>query len=192
MSADYIDPNAVKAAIEAAKNSLKNDSDIAWIRNSAFLERAYYLGLYKGLSSISDDQSLDVLLLHCLMNTIWERDVDNSFISTQIGKNFEQLKVEFDKAVSGKEINLSSAEATIELIEVIDKEWRHCVKNAREIIYLILKASAEFNCAIEKKSLNQNQQYEILEKMNPLGLEELLKHIALLETNHELYKKSHS
>ena len=40
MSADHIEPNAVKEAIEAAKNSLKNDSDIAWIRNSAFLERA--------------------------------------------------------------------------------------------------------------------------------------------------------
>ena len=53
MSVDHIDSNAVKTAIEAAKNSLKNDSDIAWICNSTFLERAYYLGLYKGLSSIA-------------------------------------------------------------------------------------------------------------------------------------------
>ena len=189
MSVDHIDSNAVKTAIEAAKNSLKNDSDIAWICNSAFLERAYYLGLYKGLSSISDDQSLDKLLLYCLMNTIWERDVDNSFNLTQIGKNFQQLKVEFDKAVSGNEMTLSSAEATIELIEVIDKEWRHCVNNAHEIISTILKTAAEFNYAIEKKLLNQNQQHEILEKMNPLRLKEILKHIALLETNHELFKK---
>jgi hypothetical protein len=192
MSVERINSNAINEAIEASKNSLKSDLDIAWIRNSALFERAYFLGLYKGLSSISNDESLDKLLLYCLMNTMWERDADDSFNSTQTGKNFQQLKVEFDRAVSGEELKILSLESVLEVVEVNNKRWSDSVDNVRTVIDEMLRTSFEFNRGISKKVSDPNDRNEFYKKMNPRRLEAMLRLISLIETNHKLQKNQDS
>ena len=185
MSVERINSNAINEAIEASKNSLKSDLDIAWIRNSALFERAYFLGLYKGLSSISNDESLDKLLLYSLMNTMWERDADDSFNSTQTGKRFQQLKVEFDRAVAGEELKILSLESVLEVVEVNNKRWSDSVDNVRTVIDEMLRTSFEFNRVISNKVSDPNERNEFYKKMNPRRLEAMLRLISLIETNHK-------
>ncbi len=192
MRTNIIDEVTVETAVAAAKKSLISDSDIKWIRNAALLERAYYLGLYKGLISISDSQSLKSILIHTLMNTLWERDGDNSFNSTNIGKSLQQLKDDFNIAVKGKEFATKSTSDLMNQIHSLDNQWQSCVRRALDLLTENKRTADELNRSVEKNSLDQDQHYEFLKKLDPLKLEEMLKFISLLEISHSLFKNLES
>jgi hypothetical protein len=192
MSTKLIDKVAVETAVSAAKTSLISDSDIKWIRQSALLERAYYLGLYKGLASISDSQSLNILLFHTLMNTAWERGSDNTFNSTNIGKNFQQLKDDFNNAVEGEKLAAASTLDLMNQIHSLDNQWRSCVSHCLDLLNQNKKIADEFNRSVENNSLDQDQHHEFLNKLEPRRLEEMLKFISLLEISHEFSKNLES
>ena len=189
MSTKLIDEVAVESAVSAAKDSLISDSDVKWIRNSALLERAYYLGLYKGLISISDSHSLNILLFHALMNTVWERAGDNSFDSTMIGKLFQQMKDDFNVAINGEKFATESTVDLMNQIHSLDNQWRSCVSHALDLLNQNKKLADEFNRSVESNSLDQDQHHPFLNKLDPMRIDEMLKFISLLETSHEFSKK---
>jgi hypothetical protein len=123
---------------------------------------------------------------------MWERDADDSFNSTQTGKNFQQLKVEFDRAVSGEELKILSLESVLEVVEVNNKRWSDSVDNVRTVIDEMLRTSIEFNRGISKKVSDPNDRNEFYKKMNPRRLEAMLRLISLIETNHKLQKNQDS
>lgn len=192
MGAKLIDEVAVETAVLAAKESLISDLDVKWIRKSSLLERAYYLGLYKGLISISDSHSLNILLFHALMDTVWERTGDNSFDSTMIGKFFQQMKDDFNVAFTGEKFATKSTMDLISQIHSLDNQWRSCVSHALDLLNQNIKLADEFNRLVESNSLDQDQHHPFLNKLDPIRLEEMLKFISLLETSHEFSKKIES
>jgi hypothetical protein len=123
---------------------------------------------------------------------MWERDVDDSFNFTQTGKNFQQLKVEFDRAVQGEELKILSLESVLEVVEVNNKRWSDSVDNVRTVIDEMLRTSFEFNRGISKKVSDPNDRNEFYKKMNPRRLEAMLRLISLIETNHKLQKNQDS
>ena len=112
--------------------------------------------------------------------------------STQTGKNFQQLKVEFDRAVAGEELKILSLESVLEVVEVNNKRWSDSVDNVRTVIDEMLRTSFEFNRVISNKVSDPNERNEFYKKMNPRRLEAMLRLISLIETNHKLQKNQDS
>ena len=78
-------------AVSAAIDELKKDS-AAWITESALRERAYRLGLYHGLSAISDDKYLEHFLARTYIDTMLPRFADDRFTASDGGKVFASMK----------------------------------------------------------------------------------------------------
>jgi len=78
-------------AVSAAIDELKKDS-AAWITESALRERAYRLGLYHGLSAISDDKHLEHFLARTYIDTMLPRFADDRFTASDGGKVFASMK----------------------------------------------------------------------------------------------------
>lgn len=81
-------------AVSAAIDELKKDS-AAWITESALRERAYRLGLYHGLSAISDDEYLEHFLARTYIDTMFPRSADDPFTASDVGKLFASMKDRF-------------------------------------------------------------------------------------------------
>jgi vacuolar-type H+-ATPase catalytic subunit A/Vma1 len=126
------------------------------------------------------------------MNTAWERGSDNTFNSTNIGKNFQQLKDDFNSAIKGEK---SAEKSTLDLmnqIHSLDNQWRSCVSHCLDLLNQNKKIADEFNRSVENNSLDQDQHHEFLNKLEPRRLEEMLKFISLLEISHEFSKNLES
>ena len=92
MNAPKIDSAAVDLATNAACNALANDPSLDWITKSCIIERAYFWGLAKGLNAIADEKALDGLLRLVLMRTLWSRNADDTFPTTQLGRSYAVLE----------------------------------------------------------------------------------------------------
>ena len=63
-----LDETTVISALAAAESAL-SDTAFSWIKESAWRERAYFLGLYNGLAPLAEENSRNRLGLHAIART---------------------------------------------------------------------------------------------------------------------------
>jgi hypothetical protein len=85
-----IDENSITAALAAAEAGLE-DEGCAWIKRSALTERAYFLGLYKGLSALAAESQLNRLSYRALVQTMHVRPGDDTFAAGQLARTHAAL-----------------------------------------------------------------------------------------------------
>jgi hypothetical protein len=85
-----IDENSI-AAVSAAAEAGLEDEGCDWIKRSALTERAYFLGLYNGLSAIAAESQLNRLSYRALVQTMRLRAGDDTFAAGQLASAYAAL-----------------------------------------------------------------------------------------------------
>jgi len=189
MSNHNIEKATVDVAIAAARDALANEPGLTWIKRSALLERAYNWGLYFGLRAITDEDSLRRLFLDNLIDTLWQREADHTFISTTIGRNYRALREKLDR----DDLTSCDAQKMIEnlttSIDAQDHHWQSLVKQARNLLTEIRVVGGD--AGADDNVVDEAPQKERRYKLNLLldHLEHLAQRIALLETDHRIKKR---
>jgi hypothetical protein len=192
MGSAKLDSAAVDIAISAAQDALANDPDLAWIMKSALIERVYFLGLIKGLTAIAEEDAIGKYhLLRILASTLWSHPADDTFPSTHFGRDFEALQKGVYGLEVGKRLDQQLIEAVFRDIDSLDREWRGRVEHARELLAATQSAASGFRPPInenapERKRVadERNQMLDLVSALGPI-----VRHIALLETHHEMSKR---
>lgn len=183
--------NEVNEAIEAADKAL-HDESFSWIRKSSLYERAYYLGVYTVLESLTDEGNLKKLLLRTLINTIEPRVRDDTFPSTQIGRLYGELRNQVmrfaDKSiqcVDEQDVSFDDKLKQLDrLIEERDHFWRYHLRGSQELLRDLQNMSEQFGSPDPpERNLMHHRIWETLER-----LKEVLRVVALLETDHHRWR----
>ena len=126
---------------EMTVDAFHKNSNIPWIRNSSLTERAYLLGLYDGNGEGSINDSA---LFSALMETLWEREADNPFLLTRMGRSRSSLKdISYkllgsrDNGVSQEAIEgtLKAVEEFLDNISYLDRDWERCMYDSRHLLH---------------------------------------------------------
>jgi hypothetical protein len=80
-----------EAAIQAAENAINSEGHLSWVRESAELERAYFSGLFIGLSKISDFNDIKIPMLQMMINTSFGKAGDLTFLDEVIHNNLNKI-----------------------------------------------------------------------------------------------------
>jgi len=188
MSPAKIDSAAIELATNAACDALASDPDLAWIRKSCLIERAYFLGLFKGLNAIAEEDALGNRLAQFFMKTYWSRAADDTFPSTRLGRDFAALEEGVRRLDTENDIDQQAIETVIRDIDLLDRQWQECVKRARTFLFEIQSASAGFRPRNEDDVLDRKRAGEVLRQNHyrVSELRHLVRYMALLETHHEM------
>ncbi len=194
MSSAKIESTAVECAINAASDALANDTDLAWIRKSCLIERAYFLGLFKGLTAIAEEDAIGNHPVRFFTQTLWSRSADDTFPSTRLGRDFAALEKGLRRLETGNGIDQQVIETVIEDIDVLDRKWRECVKTARAFLSETQSVSAGFRPPNEDDVPDRKRAGEEIRQIHDRvsALVDIVRYMALLETNHEMSKRLES
>jgi hypothetical protein len=189
MSAAKIEKATVDMGIAAARDALANEPGLAWVTRSSLLERAYFSGLYVGLSAIAEDSEkvLSRLLIDTLYNTLYPRGADDSFDTTSTGKAFAALKQHLTRPESDQVDSLEAMQGFADHIDGKDCQWNSGLRHTRDLLDQLrtmhLKWSALSAQETTKSPERQNIVHDLVEK-----LEKIARFIALTETDHRRWK----
>jgi hypothetical protein len=179
MSSAKVDKETVNLATAAAFDALKIEKGIAWIKQSALFERAYYWGIIMALRAVSEKDDLEQAHL-ALLETAFSRYADDSFLSTGLGQDYAALKECFD-SIDLNENGPATIDILVDHINSLDQNWRSAVKHAVNELSEIQSQYATVGPLTEKTSyLNRNKV---------LNLNDVVRYLALLETHHEMTKR---
>ena len=194
MSSAKIESTAVELAINAACDALANDTDLAWIRKSCLIERAYFLGLFKGLDAIAEEDALGNRPAQWFMKTYWSRSADDTFPSTRLGRDFAALKKGLGYLETGNGMDQPAIETVIRDIDLLDRKWRECVKRARTLLAETQSAGSGFRPPIDDDIPDRKRAGEELRQIHGRvsALGDMVRYMALLETHHEMSKRLES
>jgi hypothetical protein len=192
MSSAKLDSAAVDIAISAAHDALANDPDIAWIMKSALIERVYFLGLINGLTAIAEEDAIGKYhLLRILASTLWSYPADDTFPSTRLGRDFAALQEALHRLEVGKRLDQQVIEAVIRDIDSLDRQWSECVAHARKLLADTQSVASRFqqpsNEDAPERKRAADECRQMLGFVSELG--PMVRHIALLETHHEMSKR---
>jgi len=173
-----IPKDQVDAAIAAAQESLNADGDFAWVRKSALMERAYHVGLYAGLRAIAREDDLKGLILRTIVDTMFARGGDDSFNSTPLGKEFNNLK---KRLLAGEESTLppESTAALTASLEELDRRWNSALTRARGLIGHLQHLIDDRHADTGKDDRLRNEYHGLLEE-----LEHVVRLASLLQVDH--------
>lgn len=194
MSMNKISDEDVKTAINAARDALMKNSDLAWVRKSSLVERAYFMGLLNGLSAIANDDVTGKLMVQILAGTIFSRAADDTFPSTQLGQDFAALKVGLQSLRTGNGLDPSVIEKVVSDINLLDREWNGCVKSARSLLADIQSMASELRPRSNGDVLDAERAHEEHSQIERrvFAVNDMVRFIALLKTHHELSKRLES
>lgn len=186
-----IDKAAVETAVSAAADSLANNPNLAWIRKSSLVQRAYFLGLFEGLTAIAEEDSTGNKLAESLIGSIWSRSADDTFPSTQLGQDFTALKERLGRIDNASSFDRPTIDKVITDIKSLNREFRSCVEAARALIGEIELEIAGLKPRIDNVARDRKGEHEVLHRIHDrmYYLEEMMRFMALLETHHELDKR---
>jgi hypothetical protein len=137
-----ISNDTVNNAIFAARHELTNTAELSWIKESALTERAYYMGLYFGLSGIAEKEILDTLLLKTILGTMWQRKADDTFAATSIGREYGKLKNILQSGEPPDSDFRNTTESLQHDIERHDQKWQSIFRQAQEVMNEIIQVSS--------------------------------------------------
>lgn len=194
MSMNKISDEDVQSTINAARDALMNNPDVAWVSKSSLVERAYFMGLLNGLSAIANDDVTGRLMVPILSGTLFSRAADDTFPLTQLGQDFAALKVGLQSLRTGNGLDPSVIEKVVSDINLLDREWNGCVKSARSLLADIQTLASEFRPRSEGDVLDAERAHEEHSQIERriFSVNEMLRFIALLKTHHELSKRLES
>ncbi len=184
-----IKKDTVDKAITTAQQALSNTPGLTWIRKSALSERAYFLGLYTGLSGIAKEDLLKRLMIDLVLGTTWQREADDTFESTTIGRNYRGLS----DAVRRKESLGSDFQQMIETlqfdIEQHDRKWHGIIREVQKLMKIIAEAAiaSEQDIVESCDDCHEERRHELWKLVD--YLEPLARLIALLDTDHNLQSR---
>jgi hypothetical protein len=179
----------VDAAIAAARHALDSKPGFAWIKKSSLLERAYYMGLFNGLRRIAKEEHLSNSLLQPILGTFFPRRADDSFDFTGMGEAFESLKQHLMQRDSDKPALLEALQQFADQIDRQDREWNTRLRHTRHLleeIRAVNRVTRSDRSALETAEQQERRLNETLRLIE--SLEELARYIALLETDHRIWK----
>ena len=188
---DKVDEEAVEAAINAARDALSKDPELAWIGKSSLAERAYYMGLLSGLSAIAQEGVPSKCLAPILMKTLFPRAADDTFPSTDLGQTFAGLERSLRSIVETGELDLSAIEAIEIRAMQLDQQWRECYQSALELLASIRSEVSGLRMPIEGDKADGMRASHDLQRvyMQFERLAGALRFLSLLETHHEFLKR---
>lgn len=191
MNSAKIESTAVELAINAASDALVNDTSLAWIRKSCLIERAYFLGLVKGLIAIAEEDAIGNHPIRLLMQTYWARSADDTFPSTQLGRDFAALEKGLHDLETGKNMDQQAIESLIRDIDLVDRNWRDRVNHARTLLAETQAAASGFRPPIHEGVPDRKRADEKLRQIHDRvsALGGMVRYMALLETHHEMSKR---
>ena len=186
-----IDEAAVETAVSAASDSLANNPNLAWIRKSALFERAYFLGLSEGLTAIAEEDAIGNRLLLALIGCIWSKSADDTFPSTQLGRDFAALEARLRGIETGISWDRHSIDSVLADIRHLDCEWRSCVEASVTLLGKIESAAVGLKHPIGEGASGREGESEELYRISCCmsDLDKMMRYMALLETHHELDKR---
>jgi len=196
---EKLEKDEIKLAWDAATHALSNNDAHAWIRDSVFCERAYYMGLINGLSAIGDEEDVTSLLRGILNQLIFSRSGDDTFQSTSIGKIFWEIREEFDKFnpnigldPQGIQRLIQEINRLISEIDHLDREWLNCVQQARILLSEMKSTINGFQDSGITIGLGISD--EIKKDFSQINanistLSNLARYISLVQTHYEMSKR---
>jgi hypothetical protein len=182
MRSEKIQSASVDLALNAAIDALSSDPELAWIGKSCIIERSYFLGLIKGLDAIAEGDSITPWIAKLFIRTMRNRSADDTFSATRLGKDFADLRDQIGGLDSEKTLNIKAIEKLLLDICGLDREWKSYVSKARELISEIQALDSQFELPSNGKTSDwMHDRMDVLE--------DLIRHISLLETHHEISKR---
>jgi hypothetical protein len=181
----------VNVAIESAARTLAEDKNFSWISRSAYLERAYYAGLYAGLIAVTDESNLDRLVLRMIAGTMHARSWDDTFAFTQIGRLYRELRGQLqcfsDKMFRCGDNQDALFHDNIEQLNCLIKErdhfWQHHCERSKEFLIELRQIKEELGLNPPSSEFPNQRIWGMLEE-----LERVLRVVALLETDHQRWR----
>ena len=174
----------VDAALKAARHDLDSMSGLAWIKQSSRLERAYYLGLFTGLSGIAKAEDVSHILVRAIAGTFSARPADDTFDSTPTGQAFKSLAHQLLQPDSSQDVVLEAFQQLAEHVDRQDHAWNSRAREARQSLddlRAVTQVAWSDRSAVEsaERERQRSETYRLIGK-----LEDLVRYIALVETDH--------
>lgn len=170
------------------------DDDASWIKSSALLERAFYLGVLAGLRGLANEQSLAWLLTERLAKTAFGREFDNTFASTVMGNALATVNRSLHELASRGSTPRITRAAVNDALRVIESATAHHAEEVMDAGHQIQVLADRMRDAIELLASLQpddpryrgamDEQFGILRE-----LERWTRIVALLETDHNRWKE---
>lgn len=157
----------VDAAVESARQELRDGAEVAWIRESALHARAYYLGLYFGLQAIASHSDLKRFFLQAIADTMFARKGDDPFTATHIGRAVSALKDKVLDPASAAGDTRAAADAVGACIEQSDRYWSWSVGAARHALAAV-RECCERDEAPGSQATDREADHAVHDRLNAL------------------------
>ena len=182
------------SAFDGARSALEDESHLQWVRSSALLERAYFLGLWSGLRTIANEDDVSGMFNHSLVQTMFSRSADDTFRGTRVGEAYsafsDRARERLGKMLSEHEQGEDHATSGLtkkdfnELLHLVEELRKYLNQTIKDIDTLIVDVERSTDCIANGDGEAIRAQMQMIE-----GLEEPLRVVALLETDHLLSKR---
>ncbi|MGQ0658776.1 MAG: hypothetical protein ACT4NU_11905 [Chromatiales bacterium] len=180
----------VDAAVAAATRSLAEEPGFAWIKKSGLLERAYFLGLFGGLRGIASEEDIGRILVCAIAKTMFPRSADDSFQSTRTGVLFDSVRRELLREDVDRAALLAAIQRLADHVDALDREWNSRVRHTRMLLETGGQSSqatgrdANAEEDAEQRDRQRHENHRWAEE-----LEHFARHLALIETDHKIWKR---
>jgi hypothetical protein len=181
-----ISKDDVDTAVISAEKALTEDGDLGWISSSCLVERAYFLGLLKGLAAISEDGAIsDSLVMKVFRKTYWTRSADNTFGRTNLGSAYRALQT-FNRRSDDEHADLRIVVSKLtDQVRGANREWERAISNASKLLQKLEEiGNAPFKSGSELDESLDVGRDEICALVS--ALEPWISLLSLIETNHEI------
>jgi hypothetical protein len=154
------------AAIKACEKAIDTDGDLSWVRETADLERAYFAGLFVGLSEIAEFDHIKATMLQKISSTLFARDGDLTFLDAFIEHNLTEIRA----SIHEKEWEtkcLAACEKFEKGMDGMFDQLSFCFQSTKDILHKIkvLSSTAQGpeqssrDTKSEVKRLNENLRF---------------------------------
>jgi hypothetical protein len=179
----------VELIVNFVTESLKTSNSINWITKSSLLKRAYLIGVWQAVSALNDKDDFTKIFLPHLSETMWESSLDDTFPTTQLGEIYLVLKnsIENTKIENLDELKIDEL---INNLNNLNKTWQDRFEYTLRIISKIRKIMIDLQRKSNITSLSNDQL--LTDDLNYLirkELDDALRFLSLLETNHKTNEK---
>jgi hypothetical protein len=108
----------VMKTLKEVEGFLASSEGLKWISTSALHLRAFYLGLYFGLSQVADEADCKAVLVAMLGETFVMRSGDDRFGATSLGKELRALRERLERSIAADRFASSNTEGQTMAIQV--------------------------------------------------------------------------
>jgi len=185
-----ISEDAVGKAVDSAEHELAKNPDMSWITKSALTERAYYVGLFNGLSGIADEELINGHIVKLVMGTMWQREADDTFPSTKIGQNYQKLMNKINSRQPVDDEFKQVLKSLEHYIESNNRKWQGVMREVQGLMERVsdIVVALENNTVVAASNHDYKNWYELRELfLGHLGT--LARQVALIEIDHNLQNR---